>query len=522
MRQAVVQAYLNNVARRRRRLAAAGEGEEGLTTQAEPLLIIPYGDSFVQRGMDILGSPNSLDAGNVDPQLLKWPTDLTTRRGGVQWGFTSVIQDHSAGRYVFDQRGLFWGIGGFNTGQLSRVDTTEPFYLTLFCAMLDDAIAAGYPVAGVVLCAGVNDHLPTASGGSITSAQGTYDHLHEICAAVALRDIPVFVLTVPPRGNSLNTTARADDPQRVLDANTLLTTDLEDEEDVNGLVRVVDIWTPLHDTGGQSNDVLDAKVYDGLHPSKEGCVDIGMACLEVMNTYFDAIVAVDPSLDTENYLPNADFATATGGTRTRNGNDTTNVGFTHSGSVPASWTWTTCGTAHGVGLTNWNGTDPANVKGTVVVACADGEFTMALDCDSSGANANSRACRFSADITLPSTDDLPVGSHFEGLVEVDVASHLNLRGVSVAVMAVEPDGITRHYHSDIVAPNGTAKMDIPAAVDLEGLLLRTPAVIRKDGVYASLLFCVYVYVAGAVANIDGLVTVRNPQVRRAKYLDEVV
>jgi hypothetical protein len=486
---------------------------------AEPLLIIPYGDSFVQRGMDILGSPNSLDGGNVDPQLLKWPTGDTSRRGGVQWGFTSVIQDHSAGRYVFDQS-LFWGIGGFNTGQLSRVDTTEPYYLTLFLAMLDDAIADGYPVAGVLLNAGVNDHLPTASGGSLWPAQSTYDRLLAICEGVALRDIPIFVNTIPPRGNSASTSARAETPQNVLDANALLLADLEDEPGVSGLVRVVDIWTPLHDSGGQSNDVLAAMVYDGLHLSKEGCVEVGMADIAVMDAYF-ADVTVDPYSDTDNYLPNADFATATGGTRTRNGNDTTNAGYTHAGTVPASWTLTTCGTAHGVGLTNWNGTDPANVKGHLEVSGADNAITVNLDCDSSGTSTNSRAVRISAEVTLPSTDDLPVGAYYEGLVEMSVTNHAGLRGVSVSIGATEPDATTRWIHSDIVAPNGTANMDIPSTVDLSGLLLRTPPVIRKTGTYGTVLFCVYLYVAGGVADIAGTFVMTNPKVRRAKYLDNV-
>ena len=37
-----------------------------------PYHVAIYGDSFGQRGQDITGAPNVIDAGNVDPQLLKW------------------------------------------------------------------------------------------------------------------------------------------------------------------------------------------------------------------------------------------------------------------------------------------------------------------------------------------------------------------------------------------------------------------------------------------------------------------
>lgn len=94
--------------------------EEGLTppvpTAGRPLIFATGGDSLDQRGMDILGSPNSLTSGTTDPQNLRWPTEQTNRRGGTQRGFTSALQDESASKVMFLQTQHFNGIGGFNSG----------------------------------------------------------------------------------------------------------------------------------------------------------------------------------------------------------------------------------------------------------------------------------------------------------------------------------------------------------------------------------------------------------------------
>ena len=70
-------------------LGLRSDRREGQSLVQAPYHVAIYGDSFGQRGQDITGSPNAIDGGPVDPQLLKWATDQTSQVGGVQWGMSA-------------------------------------------------------------------------------------------------------------------------------------------------------------------------------------------------------------------------------------------------------------------------------------------------------------------------------------------------------------------------------------------------------------------------------------------------
>lgn len=497
-----------------------------------PMRMALYGDSFAQRGQDITGSPNVLDAGNVDPQTLRWASETTDRVGGVTWGFGPWIEMLSGGRYRLPWQ-LNHGIGGFNTGQLSRLSGADPtpWYLADFLARLTALPAALAPDA-VILQAGTND------GVTMFTAPQSYAHVLKICQPIVARGLPVIVSTVLPRGNAANPTSRLTaDRIAWADAfNALLVANLAAEPTLAGLVRVIDPRAAFRDTAGgaQAFDIAPECEYDGLHLSaRRGVRLLAAAYLAALDAQFSTLQPTGLPMVGGPASFNANpFVTGTGGSLARLGNAATNSGFTLNGGtvspvagvVADGWTVTT--TLNG-GASAWNGTHPNNVKGDLAVAMVGSGETRAIrltfDCDAAGlTNANTRAVEASCAVTLPATGVLAVGDPFQGLAVVEIARRAGLpirglRGVGAELRLTEPDGLTRVARSSGVAPNGTARLDWE---DLEftgsaRLVLCTPPRLRKAGTYGAITFSVLIFVAGQAADIDAVVSISRAGVMRA-------
>jgi lysophospholipase L1-like esterase len=460
-----------------------------------PFHVAVYGDSFGQRGQDITGVPNSVDTGAVDPQLLKWATDLTTPVGGVQWGMSPWLDALSGGKFMAPYQ-INRAIGGFNTGQLARFDGADPtpWYLADFMAFLAGQSGSVLAPDAVIYQAGTNDGVTTFS------ATSSYNNILKACQKITGLGIPVFLSTILPRGNAANPGSRlATDRIAVMDAlNALLVTNLAAEPTLNGMVRVIDPRPGFRDGAGQSNDILDALVYDGLHLSVTGCRMLAQAYLVAMNSYFTASVTGHLATGAT-YIANG-LMTGTAGTVTRIGNAATNTNFTISGTAPDGWTVTT--SLNG-GATAWNGTSPNNITGTVSVgaepAAVGNAIVITANCNAAGlTNANTRAIEAKCSVTLPSTGVLAIGEYFRGLVVVELSGHAGCRGVSAELRVTEPDAVLRTKRSNGPAPNGTVNMTLDASNYVGGgrFVLQTPPCIRKTGTYGAIDFAVFVYFAG--------------------------
>lgn len=486
---------------------APGSARQALSVAAQaPWHVAIYGDSFGQRGQDITGTPNAVDAGVVDPQLLKWASDLTHQVGGVQWGMTPWLDALSAGRFAAPYQ-LNRAIGGFNTGQLARFDGADPtpWFLADFVAFLTGISTAPFAPDAVIYQAGTND------GVTSFSAASSYANILKACEKITALGLPVVLSTVLPRGNAANPGSRlAPDRIAVMDAlNGLLLGNLAAEPSVGGMVRVIDPRTGFRDPGGLSNDILDALVYDGLHLSATGCRMLAQAYLTALNGYFTAPVS-SPLPTGPTHIANG-LMTGTAGLVTRTGNAATNTGFSMTGTAPDGWTVTT--TVNG-GATAWNGTSPNNITGTVTVGAAAADLGQAIvitaACNGSGlTNANTRAIEARCVVTLPDPSVLPVGAYFRGIAVVELSDHAACRGVSAELRLTEPDLIQRTKRSNGPAPNGTANMTLDAVnhVGAGRFVLQTPPCIRKAGSYGTVEFAVILMVAGQVSAINATVRI---------------
>lgn len=481
-----------------------------------PLRIAIYGDSFAQRNQDVTGAPT------VDPQTEAWATDTTSTVGGVSWGFAPWIETLSLGKYRLPYQ-INHGIGGFNTGQLSRLANPDPtpHFLASFLTRL-----AAFPVAlrpdAVLFQAGTNDD--TAG----FSAAASYANILKICANITATGVPVFVATVLPRGNSLNVGSRAANPSVVDDLNALLLANLAAAPSVNGLVRVLDPRTPFRDLAGPPNDILDAMVYDGLHLSASaGVRELAVAYRSALDAYFPGVIGGLPATGGPETFNTNPLMTGTGGTLTRSGNFTSNGTFTINGFgatgfpipnvVPDGWTVTTT-TSTGPSSA-WSGIAPATPQGELTVskvgAGDDTAIQLRFDCDLSLLNnANTRAVEAFCTVTLPV--GLAVGDYFEGVAVVEVLRRdglpiAGIRGFSAEMRLVEPDAATRIVRSNMIAPNGTPKLLIEDReyAGTNALVLRTPPRIRKSGTYGTITFAVFVLVAGQAPDIDAVVRIRR-------------
>jgi lysophospholipase L1-like esterase len=486
----------------------------GQSVAQAPFHVAIYGDSFGQRGQDITGVPNSVDTGAVDPQLLKWATDLTTPVGGVQCGMSPWLDALSGGKFTAPYQ-INRAIGGFNTGQLARFDGADPtpWYLADFTAFLAGQAGSVFAPDAVIYQAGTNDGVTTFSAAS------SYANILKACQKITALGIPVFLSTVLPRGNAANIGSRlATDRIIVNDAlNALLVANLAAEPTLNGRVRVIDPRASFRDGAGQSNDILDALVYDGLHLSVTGCRILAQAYLAAMNAYFTT--AVTGHLPTgATYIPNG-VMSGTAGTVTRIGNAATNTGFAISGTAPDGWTVTT--TLNG-GASAWNGTSPNNITGTVTVgaeaAAVGSALVIAAACNGAGlTNANTRAIEAKCTVTLPATTVLAVGEYFRGIVVVELSGHTGCRGVSAELRVTEPDAVLRVKRSNGPAPNGTVNMTLDAQT-YEGtgrFVLQTPPCIRKTGTYGTIEFAVFVYFAGQANPANATVKISQAGVMKA-------
>ena len=474
-----------------------------------------YGDSFGQRGQDITGVPNAIDSGTVDPQLLKWATDLTTPVGGVQWGISPWIDALSGGKFTAPYQ-INRAIGGFNTGQLSRFDGTDPtpWYLADFTSFLTSQSGAAFAPDAVVYQAGTNDGVTTFS------AVASYANILKACQQITALGLRVFLSTILPRGNAANPGSRlATDRIPVTDTlNSLLVANLAAEPSLNGMVRVIDPRASFRDMAGQSNDILDALVYDGLHLSVTGCRILAQAYLAAMNAYFAA--PVSGVLPTGPTLIANGLMTGTAGTVTRVGNAATNTGFTITGTAPDGWTVTT--TLNG-GASAWNGTSPNNITGTVTVgaeAATEGNaIVITAACNASAlTTANTRAIEAKCTVALPATNVLEVGEYFRGLVVVELSGHAGCRGVSAELRIAEPDAVLRVKRSNGPAPNGTANMTLDPSnyVGAGRFVLQTPPCIRKAGIYGAIAFAVLVYFAGQTNPANATVKISQAGVIKAR------
>ena len=454
-----------------------------------------YGDSFGQRGQDITGAPNVIDSGTVDPQLLKWATDLTTPVGGVQWGVSPWIDALSGGKFTAPYQSNR-AIGGFNTGQLCRFDGNDPtpWYLADFTTFLTSLAGTVFAPDAVIYQAGTNDGVTTFS------ATSSYANILKACQQITALGLPVFLSTILPRGNAANPGSRlATDRIAVTDTlNALLVANLGLEPSLNGKVRVIDPRPSFRDLAGQPNDILDALVYDGLHLSVTGCRILAQAYLTAMNAYFTAavsgIVPTGPTMIANGLM------SGSAGSVTRVGNAASNTGFTISGVAPDGWTVTT--TLNG-GASAWNGTSPNNITGTVTVATeaatVGSAIVIAAACNASAlTTANTRAIEAKCAVTLPATTLLDVGEYFRGIVVVELSGHAGCRGVSAELRITEPDAVLRVKRSNGPAPNGTANMTLDSAnyVGAGRFVLQTPPCIRKSGAYGAIEFAVFIYFAG--------------------------
>jgi lysophospholipase L1-like esterase len=486
---------------------------EGQSFVPAPFHLAIYGDSFGQRGQDITGSPNAIDAGAVDPQLLKWATDLTSPVGGVNWGMSPWIDALSGGKFTAPYQ-INRAIGGFNTGQLARFDGADPtpWYLADFTAFLASQSGSVLAPDAVIYQAGTNDGVTTFSAAS------SYANILKACQKIVALGVPVFLSTVLPRGNAANTGSRlATDRIIVNDAlNALLISNLAAEPSLNGMVRVIDPRASFRDNAGQSNDILDALVYDGLHLSVTGCRILAQAYLAALNAYFTA--AVTGHLPTgATYIANG-LMSGTAGVVTRTGNAATNTGFTISGVAPDGWTVTT--SLNG-GASAWNGTSPNNVTGTVTVGAEAADVGAAIvitaACNASGlTTANTRAIEAKCIVTLPAVGVLAVGEYFRGIVVVELSGHAGCRGVSAELRVVEPDAVLRTKRSNGPAPNGTANMTLDATNYLGAgrIVLQTPPCIRKAGSYGAIEFAVFVMFAGQVNPANAVVKISQAGVMK--------
>lgn len=479
-----------------------------------PFHVALYGDSFGQRGQDITGSPNSIDAGSVDPQLLKWASDLTTQVGGVQWGMSPWLDALSGGKFTAPYQ-INRAIGGFNTGQLARFDGADPtpWYLADFTAFLASQAGSVFAPDAVIYQAGTNDGVTTFSAAS------SYANILKACQKITALGIPVFLSTILPRGNAANTASRlAVDRVAVTDTlNALLVSNLAAEPTLNGLVRVIDPRAGFRDLAGQANDILDALVYDGLHLSVTGCRILAQAYLAAMNLYFTATVTGHlPTGPT--YIANG-LMTGIAGTVTRTGNAAANTGFTISGTAPDGWTVTT--SLNG-GASAWNGTAPNNITGTVTVgaeaAAVGNAIVVTAACNAAGlTTANTRAIEAKCAITLPATSVLAVGEYFRGIAVVELSGHAGCRGVSAELRLAEPDAVLRVRRSNGPAPNGTVNMTLDATnyVGAGRFVLQTPPCLRKTGTYGAMEFAVFVYFAGQANPVNATVKISQAGVIKA-------
>ena len=494
-------------------LGLRSDRREGQSLVQAPYHVAVYGDSFGQRGQDITGSPNAIDGGPVDPQLLKWATDQTSQVGGVQWGMSAWIDVLSAGKFTAPYQ-INRAIGGFNTGQLARFDGADPtpWYLAAFTAFL--AAQSGTVLApdAVIYQAGTND------GVTAFSAASSYANILKACQRITALGIPVFLSTILPRGNGANPGSRlAADRIVVNDAlNALLVGSLAAEPSLNGLVRVIDPRPSFRDGAGQSNDILDSLVYDGLHLSANGCRILAQAYLTALAAYFPASIAGHLATG-PTYIANGLMA-GTAGTVTRTGNSTTNTNFTISGTAPDGWTVTT--TLNG-GASAWNGTSPNNITGSVTVGTEAADVGTAIvitaACNSAGlTSANTRAIEAKCTVTLPATTILAVGEYFRGVVVVELSGHSGCRGVSAELRMTEPDLVLRTRRSNGPAPNGTANMtlDPTSFVGPGRLVLQSPPCLRKIGTYGAIEFAVFVMFAGQVNPANAVVKISQAGVTK--------
>ncbi len=468
-----------------------------------PLRLAVYGDSFGQRSQDILGSPNSVDSGAVNPVSKKWATDLTVRAGGVQWGFGPWLDMLSGGKYLVPYH-LNRAIGGLNTGQLSQ-DGVSGDYLGELDVFLAAQLSGPLAPDAVLFQAGTNDAVTTFD------ALQSYNNIRAICQKIVARGVPVVLSTILPRGTAANPEARieADRIGVTGDLNNLLISNLMAEPSLAGLATLIDPRASFRDLAGQTNDILPELVYDGLHLSVTGCRLLGQAYIAGLNTRFTAPIT-DHLPTAPTYIANGLMA-GTGGTVTRTGNSTTNQDFAMTGTAPTGWTVTTTLNS---GASAWNATHPNNIKGSVVVskAAADvGEaVVITIDCDASGnLNSNTRAIEAFCSVALPNTTELPVGAYFRGLTVVELTRRSGLpikgiRGVSAEMRITEPDAIQRVTRSAGPAPNGTANMELAdfAHVGATRIVIQTPPRIRKAGAYGTIEFAVVLLVAGLAPDID--------------------
>jgi len=473
---------------------------------AEPILVAVIGDSFVQRGMDVTGAPNTVDGGSVDPQLLKWPdVAATTPMGGLQWGFASHLNDASSGKYIVPQT-LVRGIGGFNTGQLARNSVDTPTVTPHYLDSLEAEIAAANWTPDVlILQAGTNDGV-----ASFTAAQ-SYANMVTIAKRFTQQGIPVVVSTVLPRGHQAATGDRltSDRITWCNDYNALLLANFEADADLGGLAHVVDPRASYYDAdpGAAANDVDPALVYDGLHLNWAGSRRLADAYKARLDDLFPGAVSVLPESGGPAFNANPLMA-GTGGTVMRYSNAATNPGFDITGTAPDGWTVRPASASETTGITNWNGgSSTGNITGTIVVTsepAPGGEGNaIAIDVDCSNASLvggkarNVRALDAFTLATMPSTDALAVGAFFEAVARVDIApGHHNLIGASVEMRLTEPGGGVRIVRSCGNAPNGTANMQVPGDADLSGMVLRTPPIPRLAGSYGDITLSVLIYVSG--------------------------
>jgi len=479
----------------------------------------------------------------MDPQTENWPTNLTTPVGGVSWGFSPWLEVLSRGKYSVPYQ-INHGIGGFNTGQLARqaLPDNSPFYLANFLARF-----AAIPVAlrpdAFIFQAGTNDGVATFTPAA------SYANVVKICREMILAfNVPIFVSTVLPRGNNatpFNQTNHLAVPpgpryaivpdQRITWCNAfnaLLVSSLAAEPSLNGLVRVIDpraaFYDPTRVIGTVSeNDILDSLVYDGLHLSAGAGVRLLASFYRTaLDLYFPGIVQGLPGTGGPVTFNTNALMTGTGGTLARSGNAVSNGTFTINGQnvntlpniVPDGWTVTT--TTSAGATSSWSGIAPATPQGDLTVAKVgagdDTAIELRFDCDLSLLNnANTRGVEAFTAVTLPGS--LAVGDYYEGVAVVEVLRRnglpiLGMRGFSVEMRVAEPDATTRTFRSNRIAPNGTAKLTIE---DIEyagpnALVLRTPPVVRKTGVYGPISFAVLIYTtAGAslATDIDAVVRI---------------
>lgn len=472
-------------------------------TVTTPYTVAIISDSFGMRSTDVSGSPNSVDAGSVNPVSKKWPIDATNQLGGMQWGFASHIDMLSGGKFVCPWQ-TNRAVGGLNTGQLAQDSVAGDW---LFDAAAYIATLAGtliYPDA-VIYQAGTNDDATNAP------ATSSYNNIRAALKKFTDLGIPVFLSTVLPRGNAAFPTTRVADIATLSDLNNRLIgigyPGMAAEATLNGLVRVIDPRASFRDLSGQSNDVLATHTYDGLHLNAVGARIFARAYLAEMNAYFTTTIS--SLLPTGTTMGVNGLMTGTGGVLTYINNAANNIGFTINGSatkpvnggVPTGWTVTT--TLNG-GAVSWAAVDPKNTKGTLVVdvvaAAVGSGLRIILNANGAGnLDDNTRALEAFHPVTLDGS--IAVGEWFKGIAVVELSSHVGLRGLSCEMRLTEPDAVLRTRRTSGPAPNGTLNMLYDPTVDFVGanrFVLQTPPIKRLAGTYNLIELAVVLMIAGLV------------------------